>query len=310
MEFAGPRFETHHEREVPHVATHDLHRVDPTSSPSRTIEGDRLSGREASWLCAPRAPLRYPFVAGSIAKSALAHARPPGRSRAQRRARHCAATPRTSRARPRHSDTEGDVRGHAPRFLDETYEPWMKATYRGRTGQVARIRAAFGDLLDLRLSEFNTARIDRWRTARRNGNAIAEGSSKRKSRDVSRSTINRDISALRAALTRAVEWGTLSAMPLGKIKRSTEDENAIVRYLIEDEEARLRAALLARDDARRAARESANMWRRPAGVRGVAGVRDVHRPCNTARAAGVNTGLRRGELLQLCWRDVDLQRRS
>src|SRR5882672_3111286 len=52
-------------------------------------------------------------------------------------------------------------------FLAETYEPWMKATYRGRASQADRIRAAFRDLLDLKLSEFTTARIDRWRAMRR-----------------------------------------------------------------------------------------------------------------------------------------------
>ena len=140
-------------------------------------------------------------------------------------------------------------------FLDETYEQWIKATYRGHTGQVARIRAAFRDLLDLRLSELTTARIDRWRARLDGCDPCSESSSKRKSREISRSTINRNISALRAALRRAVEWGTLSAMPLGRIKRSAEDENAIVRYLTDDEESRLRAALQVRDNARRAARK-------------------------------------------------------
>ena len=144
---------------------------------------------------------------------------------------------------------------------------------------------------------------------RRNGHASGEGSSKQKSRDISRSTINRNISALRAALARAVEWGTLSAMPLGKIKRSAEDENAIVRYLLEDEEARLRAALIARDDARRAARESANMWRRERGYEEWPAYGAYTDHLTPLVLLGVNTGLRRGELLQLCWRDVDLQRR-
>jgi hypothetical protein len=84
-------------------------------------------------------------------------------------------------------------------FLEDTYEPWMKATYGGRTGQAARIRAAFRELLDLKLSEFNTARIDRWRSTRRNGHAACEESSKRKSREISRSTINRDVPMRRFA---------------------------------------------------------------------------------------------------------------
>jgi hypothetical protein len=148
-------------------------------------------------------------------------------------------------------------------YLADTYEPWMKATYGQRTGQVTRIRAAFRELLDLKLSKFNTARIDRWRATRRSRHA--SDASKKNSREVSRSTINRNISALRAALAKAVEWGALSAMPLGKIKRKAEDESAVVRYLSDDEDARLRAALVGRDNTRRAARESANVWRRERG---------------------------------------------
>ena len=43
-------------------------------------------------------------------------------------------------------------------------------------------------------------------------------------------------------------------MPLGKIHFRAEDENAVIRYLADDEEVRLRAALVARDTQRRAAR--------------------------------------------------------
>jgi integrase len=194
-------------------------------------------------------------------------------------------------------------------FLTETYEPWMKATYRGSAAQVARIRAAFRDLLDLKLSDFTTARIDRWRAVRRSCHPSIEASSKRKTREVCRSTVNRDVSALRAALARAVEWGTLSAMPLGKVKRSAEDENAVVRYLSDDEEARLRAALSGRDDSRRASRESANAWRRERGYDEWPDYGAYSDHVTPLVLLAVNTGLRRGELLKLRWREVDLQRR-
>jgi hypothetical protein len=141
-------------------------------------------------------------------------------------------------------------------FLDETYEPWMKATYGKRTEQAERIRSGFRDLLDLKLSEFTTARIDRWRTTRKYRNANADAPAPMRSRELSRVTINNNIAALRAALNRATEWRVVETMPLGKIKRRATDENAIVRYLSADEEARLRTALEARDDRRRAGRES------------------------------------------------------
>ena len=90
-------------------------------------------------------------------------------------------------------------------FLDDTYEPWMKATYGRRTTQVALIRSAFRELLDLNLSEFTTARIERWRVNRTFHHAASDAPAKRRSRGVKRSTINRNIKALRAALHRATE---------------------------------------------------------------------------------------------------------
>ena len=137
------------------------------------------------------------------------------------------------------------------KFLDNRYEPWMQATYRGRTGQVVRVRSIFSDFLNLPLSDITAARVDRWRSNRRhrrkNGSATAPPR-------VSGSTMNRDLAALQAALSRAVEWGHLAANPIKRMKRSTEDETAVVRYLSAEEERRLRSALAARDDRRRAAR--------------------------------------------------------
>lgn len=182
----------------------------------------------------------------------------------------------------------------------------MKATYGKRCDQVAMIRAAFRDLQDLKLSDFNAGRIDRWRAQRRSHHPTQ--AKKAKARDVSRATINHNISGLRAALARAVEWGVLSVMPLGKIKRRKEDDNAIVRYLSCDEETHLRAALAARDKTRRSARESANAWRRERGYEEWAAYGIYTDHLTPLVLIAVNTGLRRGELLQLRWRDVNLQR--
>ena len=145
------------------------------------------------------------------------------------------------------------------RFLDEHYEPWMRATHQGRTGQVERIRWAFGAMLDVKLTDLTAARIDRWRATRRSHRRTNEG---QESAKVSGSTMNRDLAALQAALSRAVEWNALSTNPIRRMRRSTEDESGVVRYLSAEEEHGLRSALAQRDDTRRAARESANTWRR------------------------------------------------
>lgn len=195
------------------------------------------------------------------------------------------------------------------KFLEETYEPWMKATYGKRTAQVDRIRSGFRDLLDLTLSEFTTARIERWRTTRKYRHAGPDAPAAMQSRELSRVTIKNNIAALRAALNRATEWGIVSSMPLGKIKQRPADENAIVRYLSAAEESRLRAALAARDDRRRAGRESANAWRRDRGHQELPPYGTYTDHVTPLVLLALNTGLRRGELLRLRWRDVDLDPR-
>jgi integrase len=195
------------------------------------------------------------------------------------------------------------------RVLDDTYEPWMKSTYGKRTGQVDRIRSAFCRLLDLPLSDFTTARIDRWRTTRRYRNVGDDAPAQLKSRAVSRATIHNNIAALRAALNRATEWGIVSSMPLGRIKRRAADENAVVRHLSGDEEVRLRTALVARDERRRAGRDSANAWRRERDCEEFPPLGTYTDHVRPLVLLALNTGLRRGELLRLRWRDIDLERR-
>jgi len=190
-------------------------------------------------------------------------------------------------------------------FLNEQYEPWMKATRRGHSTQVDRIRWALKEFLDDQLAEITTGRVERWRASR----TSQRHSSARKNRSVSPVTVNQDLRALRAALSRAVEWGVLTVNPIGKMKHATVDENAAIRHLSPDEERRLRKALPDRDDARRAGRVSANAWRRDRGHEPWPEYGTYSDYVTPLVLVALNTGLRRGELLQLQWRDVDLVRR-
>jgi hypothetical protein len=45
-------------------------------------------------------------------------------------------------------------------FLKDEYEPWMRATYKGRTRQVDRVRAAFAGFLEEPLTSITAARLD------------------------------------------------------------------------------------------------------------------------------------------------------
>src|SRR3546814_14494808 len=79
--------------------------------------------------------------------------------------------------------------------------------------------------------------VERWRAGE-----IARG--------LSLETINRDIASIKAVFNRAVDWELIAANPLAKLKKSRTDDCRKVRFLGDDEETRLRAALDAREERR------------------------------------------------------------
>jgi integrase len=181
-------------------------------------------------------------------------------------------------------------------FLTKHYEPWATAQRKTGAEQVSRLRGTFGALLNgVALDEITGFTIERWRSGRLKD-------------DIRPATINRDLNTLRGALSRAVEWGMLPAHPLAKVKASKVDTRGIVRYLDPPEEKRLRAALAARDDARRDERQSANRWRLERGYEPWPEFGTYTDHLTPIVILAMHTGLRRGELFGLRWRDVDLMR--
>jgi integrase len=182
-------------------------------------------------------------------------------------------------------------------FLDEVYEPWARANIRTSKNTLLRLRSNFPDLQDRKLGEINAWVVEKWRAARLKAGAKP-------------TTVNRDLDDLRSALARAVAWKLLEAHPLAGVKRSRTDNNAAVRFLDDDEERRLRAGLDAREERIMAERDRANAWRAERGYPtmpdlGRAAFADHIKPMVLI---SINTGVRRGELFNLAWADVDLQR--
>lgn len=125
-------------------------------------------------------------------------------------------------------------------------------------------------------------------------------------------TVARDLDALRAVFSHAVRAGFIAQhpMPADKVRRLKFD-NERVRFLSEDEEARLRDALAQRDHEGREGRASFNRWRASRG-------RELHPEIPADGFAdhitplvlvALGTGLRRGELTSLLWSDVDFLHR-
>lgn len=183
-------------------------------------------------------------------------------------------------------------------YIETVYEPWVMTHHKDGQGTIKRIKASFFPTFGkCELSEITAKNVEKWRAEKlKSGNKPA--------------TTNRSINTLKASLNRAVDWGILKENPLSRVKPQKLDTNGIIRFLSNEEEVRLRSALDSRDATTRKERDSANAWRE---TRHCELLPDLNKVtfCDYLKPLillDLNTGLRRGELFNLTWNDVDLER--
>lgn len=180
-------------------------------------------------------------------------------------------------------------------FIDQHYEPWATTNQKSAEHTLMLLSAYFSHWNDKPMSQLTRKEVEAWQLSERQ-------------RGLEPSSINRSLNALRGVFTRATGLGFLTISPLAQVPKLQEPKQIHVRYLSDDEEQRLLVALGERDKEAIRERQSANQWRQ---ARKVPLLPDIlpHQYGDYLTPLVVltmNTGMRRGEVLQLKWRDVDL----
>jgi integrase len=177
-------------------------------------------------------------------------------------------------------------------FVAERYRPWAESNLKHSKETLRKISVFYPDFGSKRLNEVTAWGLEKYRSSRLKGGT-------------SPSTVNRELDTLRAALSKAVQWGLLSTHPMATVKRSRVDSSATIRYLSAEEGKRLRAALDDREGVRRKQREDFNAWRRERGYDTFPEYQNFTDHLKPIALLAINTGLRRGEIFNLKWADID-----
>ena len=186
-------------------------------------------------------------------------------------------------------------------FLDEVFAPWFRENQSRTTDTIRKVKIAFPELLSKPMDTTTPWWVEKWRTERRKAGIAA-------------TTINRQAAALKAVLSKAVDWGYLDESPLarGKLKPLRTDDIGKLRYLSPDEERRLREALDKREVRIREQRASANEWctKRGYPIRPTLWNHAFVDHLKPMVLLAINTGLRRAEVFSLNWANVNFSNRT
>jgi integrase len=185
-------------------------------------------------------------------------------------------------------------------FLKNDYEKWVSEYRKSWESTMYMLKSNFDFLLDTPMDKITIDQVEQWRT-------------KRKKSGLKSSSLNRRVTALKAAINWAVKREIIESNPLAKLERLSErDIVTKVRYLSDEERERLMAALDEREDEMRRARTShgdLNETREYEPVSQFMKGEFVDHLKPLVLLA-LSTGVRRNGLLSLEWGDVNLAERT
>jgi integrase len=180
-------------------------------------------------------------------------------------------------------------------FVEERYKSWVMSHQKTSKETLRLLALCYKYFGNRKLHEIDAWVIERFRAARL--------------KEVKPNSVNHDLAALRAALNRAIDWGLLKIHPMRSVKRSKVDSDSKVRYLTPEENCQMREALDNREAKHRTEREKFNQWRRQRGYAEYPDFGTFTDHLKPIVLLALNTGMRRGELFNLEWENVNFTRR-
>jgi len=180
-------------------------------------------------------------------------------------------------------------------FLDHTYLEWLQTRNPKTASKTIKvIKTGFPQFLESQLINITAWEVEKWRAEK--------SRSKMKP-----ATVNSYVNPLKGAMSRAVEWGLIESHDLHKVKALKVD-NSRIRFLDEKEETSLRATLTIRDKRIKDERENGNKFRQQRKYSLLPELRDHNFADHLEPLVllAMNTGMRKGELLNLRWENIDL----
>ncbi len=113
------------------------------------------------------------------------------------------------------------------KFISDIYDPWVLENRKSGASTVAMIRASFPKFLPMHIDDITRYAVEQWRMEIR------------KEKGIKASSINRKVTALKAAINWGVKRGFLKANPLSGLEALPEhdsDVKVLLLYLSKDEE--------------------------------------------------------------------------
>ena len=181
-------------------------------------------------------------------------------------------------------------------LISEHYSSWVIDNRRSGKETIAIRTRAFKDFMNMPVEEISILTIEQWRKKMRQVNKMKA------------SSLNRQVTALKAAINWAVKREIIEANPIARLERlREEDSETKIRYLLPEERERLFLALDERERRIQTERDNHNNWLEERKK----SVLPSLKQCSFADylkpmiIVSLNTGIRRGSLFQLLWSDVD-----